>query len=115
MKYVALFFSLVFVLFAGWQYNDPDPVLWIPIYGIAAYVSWRAYQQKFNLELLAVLLVISLAGAINLWLQMTAWEGVMTDGLAMKTPNQELARESMGLGICSAVFLVYYVWGKMKA
>ena len=32
----------------------------------------------------------------------------------MKTVNQELARESLGLGICAAVFLLYYGWAKMR-
>lgn len=24
------------MLFAGWQYNDPDPYIWVPIYGFVA-------------------------------------------------------------------------------
>lgn len=114
MKYLALFFTLVFILFAGWQYNDPDPILWIPIYGVSAYVSWQCYRGKVNQELLLVLLILAVTAAINSWQQMTAWEGVITDSIAMKTVNQELARESLGLGICAAVFLLYYGWAKMQ-
>jgi hypothetical protein len=45
---------------------------------------------------------------IQLWTEMTAWEGFMTDGLAMKTINQELAREAVGLWICSAALILFY-------
>jgi hypothetical protein len=43
---------------------------------------------------------------------MTAWEGFMTDGLAMKTMNQELAREAVGLWIASFSFAIYLITGK---
>ena len=112
MKYISLALFLIFLLFAGWQYNDPDPILWIPIYGIAAYCAWQSYSGKANREMLIVLFVMASAAGINSWLQMTAWEGVMTDGLAMKTPNQELARESLGLGICAVSFLLFLVLKK---
>jgi hypothetical protein len=49
---------------------------------------------------------------IQLWTEMTAWEGFMTDGLAMKTMNQELAREAVGLWICSTAFVLFYSLAK---
>tara|TARA_R110000868_G_scaffold80263_4_gene228210 strand:- start:178 stop:528 length:351 start_codon:yes stop_codon:yes gene_type:complete len=36
MKIINIFFALLFLLFVGVQYNDPDPLLWMIIYGIAA-------------------------------------------------------------------------------
>lgn len=109
MKYVALFLMLIFLLFAGWQYNDPDPLLWIPIYLIAVYCSWKAFQGKSNTELLLILMILSLMAGVNSWQQMSAWEGFFSEGsgISMKTMNQELAREAGGLWICSASFLLY--------
>lgn len=106
MNYLALFFVPVFLLFAGWQYNDPDPILWGITYLIPAYVAWRAFQGHFNREMLVVLLIWSSGWAISSWSQMTAYEGFFTAhaGLAMKTPNQELAREASGLGICAVAY-----------
>ena len=105
MRYIALFFVLVFLLFAYWQFNDPDPVWWITVYLVSAYCAFQAFRGKFNLELFAVLAVLYAAGAANAWLQMSAWEGFFTEGagLTMKTQNQELARESAGLSICAVV------------
>ena len=36
MKIINIFFALLFLLFVGVQYNDPDPLLWMVIYGIVA-------------------------------------------------------------------------------
>ncbi|MFC0184041.1 Transmembrane family 220, helix [Pseudarcicella hirudinis] len=108
MKYLALLFVPIFLLFAGWQYNDPDPVLWIPIYLIAAYAAFQAFRGQSNPEMLVVLFIMSFAGGLNSWQQMTAWEGFVTDGLSMKTVNQELAREAWGLWICSGAYLLFW-------
>lgn len=109
MKYVHLILCLIFLLFAGWQYNDPDPILWITIYGIAAYCAFKAFNNQSNRELLIVLIILSSAAGLNSWLQMTAWEGVITGTISMKTNNQELAREALGLGICAFSFLIALV------
>ena len=107
-----IFFTIVFLLFTYWQLNDPDPILWVPIYGSAAYVSFQAFRGFVNKELVAVLFVLSIMAGIQLWVEMTAWEGFMTDGLAMKTINQELAREAVGLWIASFSFAIYYLLEK---
>ncbi|MEA5256810.1 transmembrane 220 family protein [Arcicella aquatica] len=109
MKYLGIVFTMIFLLFAGWQYNDPDPVLWIPIYLVAAYCSLKAYQGKSNPELLVVVTIMSFVAGLNTWFQMTSWEGFFSEGggLSMKTINQELAREACGLWICTFSFLLY--------
>lgn len=116
MRYVALLFGLIFLLFAYWQFNDPDPVWWITVYLVSAYVSYQAFRAKFNPELLLVLGVLYAAGTLNAWLQMSAWEGFFTEGagLTMKTTNQELARESAGMGICLLAILVYGMLGRVS-
>lgn len=105
---LGIIFTIVFFLFTYWQLNDPDPILWVPIYGVATFVSFQAFRGFVNKELVAVLFVLSTMAGIQLWVEMTAWEGFMTDGLAMKTINQELAREAVGLWIASLSFAIYY-------
>lgn len=116
MRYLALLLVFVFLLFAAWQVNDPDPVLWIPLYLLPAYVAYRAFQGHFNRELLVILLLGSLAGALNTWLQMSGWEGFFSEGqgLAMKTPNQELAREGSGLAICAVAYGIFLAMSGRK-
>ena len=114
MRYIALLFGLIFLLFTYWQFNDPDPVWWIIVYLVSAYCSYRVFMGRFNVEMLAVLSVLYAAGSVNSWLQMSAWEGFFSEGagLAMKTLNQELARESAGMGICLVATLVYLAIGR---
>ena len=42
-----LIFAIIFILFAGLQYNDPDPVLWISIYLYAVIICFMAYRNNF--------------------------------------------------------------------
>ncbi|MEY3646449.1 MAG: hypothetical protein RL127_1157 [Bacteroidota bacterium] len=109
-----ILFTIIFTLFTYWQFNDPDPILWVPVYGSAVYVSIQAIRGKVNHELLTVMFVLSTMAGIQLWTEMTAWEGFMTDGLAMKTMNQELAREAVGLWIGSFALIVFYSLEKRK-
>ena len=103
-----------FFFFAYWQFNDPDPILWVPIYGVATYVSIQAFRHKINSELLIVLFVLSATAGMQIWSEMTAWEGFITDGLSMKTINQELAREAVGLWIASFSLVIYYLLNQKK-
>lgn len=112
ISFLGILFSLIFLLFTYWQFNDPDPILWVPIYGVATYVSFQAFRGMVNKELTIVLFALSTFAGIQLWVEMTAWEGFMTDGLAMKTMNQELAREAVGLWIASFSFALYYLLEK---
>ena len=112
--YLGAIFAIVFVLFSYWQLNDPDPILWVPIYGVATYVSIQAFRHKINSELLIVLFVLSATAGLQIWSEMTAWEGFLTDGLSMKTMNQELAREAVGIWITSFSFAIYYLLNLKK-
>ena len=44
MKKLNIFFTVIFVIFAALQYNDPDPFIWVPIYLYAAFLCWKAAQ-----------------------------------------------------------------------
>ena len=107
-------FAIVFILFSYWQLNDPDPILWVPVYATAVYTSIQALRGKSNSELLLTLFCLSFFAGLQLWMEMTAWEGFLTDGLSMKTHNQELAREAVGLWIASGSLALFYGLHKMK-
>jgi hypothetical protein len=109
MKYFAIIFFLIFVLFAALQLNDPDPVLWVTIYLVPAYVCLRAFKGWYNRDTLIIVLCLYLAFACNSLLQMTAYEGFFTEGagMDMKTLNQELIREASGvLIVCAVIFVM---------
>ncbi|WP_295128274.1 transmembrane 220 family protein [uncultured Chitinophaga sp.] len=47
MKIFNIFFTVIFILFAALQYNDPDPYIWIPIYGYGALMCLLAALGRF--------------------------------------------------------------------
>ncbi|HLO80653.1 MAG TPA: transmembrane 220 family protein [Chitinophagaceae bacterium] len=67
MKILNLVLCILFVIFAGLQYNDPDPFIWIPIYLFAAFLCWRAYKGIYHRSLLILAIVIYLLYAIYLF------------------------------------------------
>lgn len=90
---------LLFILFAVVQYNDPDPLVWMSIYGGAAILSGMAAMGRFPMPLLITAAVICFIGfiyyypdSVSEWIQQE-WQ---QQDLSMKTQNMEEARESFG-------------------
>lgn len=112
MRYIAISFFFIYLLFAYWQINDPDPIWWMALYLIAAAISFRVYRNKYSQESLIILAILYLANAINSFQQITDYEGFFTAGagISMKTINQELAREATGLCICVFTFITYSIY-----
>lgn len=96
---VAIVFALLFVLFAGLQYNDPDPQVWIPIYAFAAMACLMAYTGIGRPWFFILMAVIYVGAAIRQW--PPSFEGFWLNEVGMKTMNVELARESGGLTLCA--------------
>lgn len=96
-------------MFAVFQYNDPDALLWITIYLIAAALSIAAGFGKVSNIVLAVAGIAFAVGVIYWWPEQ--FEGVgdsMRDaktGILLK--NVEEGRESLGLAICSVAMLSF--------
>ncbi|MFM1912868.1 MAG: hypothetical protein RIR51_706 [Bacteroidota bacterium] len=113
-KIVGIFFALIFLLFAYWQLNDIDPYLWVSIYLISVYSGIRVYLGKYNPELYLVIIFISFVAGYQTWTEMTSFDGFNYEDLSMKSHNQELAREAVGLWILSFSYLVYYLVSKIQ-
>lgn len=47
MRITALVFCLLFLVFMGFQINDPDPFLWVVFYGNIALLCFMAFRGKF--------------------------------------------------------------------
>jgi transmembrane protein TMEM220 len=119
MRYINGFFCVLLVLFTIVQYNDPDAILWILIYGIAAVWAglaayrpdWFAHNQPL-LVAFGVTLVAIAGGAIYDWPQSIAdwWQNEMVRGTM--SPDYEVVREGLGLIIATVALLVvgYTLW-----
>lgn len=116
MKKLHVFLALVFLLFAGVQYNDPDPVGWMLMYGyIAGVCAFAAFGRRNRFVLWAGMGVsliwgTLLAPAFFDWVSM----GMPTIAGSMKAeaPHIELMREFSGLLICLIVLIFQYFQGR---
>jgi hypothetical protein len=108
-RFLGAFFGLLFISFAVFQYNDPDPLLWMSIYLVAAALSVAAGFGKVSNAVLVTASIVYAIGTIYWWPEQ--FEGVgdsMRDaatGALLK--NVEEGRESLGLAICSVAMLCF--------
>ncbi|TLP81695.1 transmembrane 220 family protein [Maribacter sp. ACAM166] len=102
-KVLGYLFALLFFIGAALQYNDPDAILWVIIYTIAALVSVGFALNKIRYYLPMVIGVIAF---INfLYLYPRNFQGFdLNDGDVVIV---ELGREAFGLLIISVVLLVF--------
>ena len=107
MKILNIILCIMFLLFLGVQYNDPDPYLWMPIYGFVAWVCALAavgkYNKPFILIGLGILTVYTLTYIPDFidWIKMGMPSIVET--MKAEKAYVELTREFGGLVICDVV------------
>ncbi len=109
MKFNRYYFGLwlfLFGLFAYWQFNDPDPEIWVSVYGVAmifCLLGTKGIFPKYPLTLLVLACLIGTVyfypGEIGGWIN----QELEQKNLAMKTPQMEEARETFGLLIIALV------------
>lgn len=118
MRIFYLFTCFVFLLFAAVQYNDPDPYIWVPIYGfVALEFGLAAYNKSLPYALLlaglAALTIFMLSYLPDLynWIKMGAPS--IVDTMKAERPWVELTREALGLLLC-VLFLGGRAWQRRQ-
>ena len=112
-----LFFTLfnclllgMFIFSVAVQYNDPDPLTWMTIYGLAAVACAVAFKWPAHWLLPGALVLVSLiwAGMIapHIWGKVRV--GELFEAWEMKDQRVEEAREMGGLLIVAAWMLVLF-------
>jgi hypothetical protein len=108
MRVIAICFTVLFVLFAALQFNDPDPILWVPIYLAAAGISLTVIRKKYNKLLYIVgMIAYFLGGFYYLPHDLASYSHNEMSGLGMRMPFVEEAREAGGLFICFVACTLY--------
>jgi hypothetical protein len=116
-KGLNIFFCVLFIIFAGLQYNDPDPHIWIPIYLYASILCYLASKKRIIPVAYIFALTVFSIYAIYLFFDKTGVIDWATDHQAeniaqtMKAtkPWIEETREFFGLMILIIVLSVNYV------
>lgn len=115
MKILNLVLAVMFVVFAFLQLNDPDPVIWISIYGAMAVTCVLAAFRTYYLPVYVVLLIVYIAYSFVYLPSELQWmhsndKAMLFDNLAkMQNLYIEESREYMGLAICVAVTVMHLV------
>ena len=105
--------ALLFLFAAAVQYNDPDPLRWIAIYGAACLASiMAAAGRPFHRAVVAGIAAVAViwSVAITLQGQGSAAYRHMFDAWEMTAANVEEARETVGLLIVAAWMTALAVW-----
>src|SRR5688572_28332031 len=121
MRIVNLLLAVMFMVFAFVQINDPDPVVWILIYGAVAVIcilaAFRYYPRIAIIVLLLALVVFSFQffDGVTEWFRQDDKSILFDDIAKMDHPYVEESREFLGLIICIIVLLVHLVLSRRPA
>lgn len=121
MRIIHFILAVMFLTFAFVQVNDPDPVVWILIYGSMAVLSIMAifefYPKKFIIGLLVLFLLYSIVyvPGVMEWMRKDNKAMLFDDLAKMQFPYIEEAREFLGLVICIAVLVMFIIRSRKSA
>jgi len=114
MKIVHGVLAFMFVIFAALQYNDPDPYLWIPVYGamvlVCVMAMFNSYSKPLIIALLAAYCLFSIYyfPGVNEWLHQDDRSQLFSNIAKMEHPFIEESREFLGLMI-NVIVLIFYL------
>lgn len=120
MKVINFILALIFLLFAFVQINDPDPILWILIYGNMAVLCVLAmFKMRFFYWMMITLIGYTiyaalLAGSAWVWFQSPDRSLLFDDIAKMQNIYIEETREFLGLGICIMVLVFHLIVGRKR-
>jgi hypothetical protein len=114
LRVVNIILTLWFLLSAAVQFNDPDPLRWVAIYGTTTLIAGLAVFMRFYVPLIVVTLAVCLVW--SLYLMPSVFElflhhepRELLSGMSADRPYVEEARESLGLLIAAAALIYFLV------
>ena len=115
MKIIHYIISVIFLLFALVQYNDPDGLIWIPVYTMVSVIALAAGLNRPIKKIAMVLSIVLIIWIVTYIPDLISWfeKGAPNIAGSMKaeSPHIELMREMFGL-ILSLIASSYYTFRK---
>lgn len=113
MKILNIILAVIFFSFAIVQYNDPDPLVWMIIYGIVAVVCALAAFGKYYVWLILAGMAVCAIELMNTVPGFMDWinRGMPNIAETMKAEKSyiEYAREFFGLVLCVGTLTFQYI------
>lgn len=121
MKIFNLFLAIIFLVFAGLQFND-DPTdvwFWVLMYAGVGIISAFAAFDRYNMWVIVLSIGIVLYKMFIWFPALAQWIDMGTPSIVgemeASTPYVETTREFLGLLICLIVLIYHYVrYSKLK-
>jgi hypothetical protein len=120
MRILNFALAIIFLIFAFVQVNDPDPIIWILIYGAMAVVcvlaAFTIYPRKFLIfqGVAYFLYAIYYFPGVEEWIT-SKDKSMLFDNIAkMEFSYIEESREFLGLTICVAVIVFYLIRSRRR-
>ena len=101
MRILAGLFCVLFLFAGGLQWNDPDPLLWMGIYGIAALLAAGTAAGRGHFAVNAAAALLFGAGFCFLVPSLLSAESAAFSSFEMQAAEHEAPRESIGLLLCA--------------
>ena len=112
MKIFNIVFAVIFLSFTYVQFNDPDPLLWIAIYGSMVVMCTLAIFKRYPRPVYIVLIVL-FAGysilyipSVLIWFRQEHLSDLFDEVAKMEHLYIEESREFLGLMICVIVLVI---------
>ena len=117
MKAANRLMAILFLIAVAVQYNDPDPIQWMAMYGLAAFACLLALAGRLPrlLPLLVGLVAIAWAATLAPGVIGQVRLSELFESYAMKSAPVEEAREMGGLLIVTAWMAVLAIVGARQA
>jgi hypothetical protein len=101
LRALAAVMCALFLLSVAVQWNDPDPWLWMPLYGLAAALAGLGAAGRLPLAPNAGALALYLA-LFALWApSLFGARGEAFTSFTMRAEADEAPREALGLALCA--------------
>ena len=112
-KIIKLTLAIIFLLFALLQYNDPDPVLWMVIYGFTAVMLLLPIKNRTMRRVLLASIIIAVVYACFYLPGVFQWVtsgdlGSITESMQADKLYIEETREFFGLVIAILALVYHY-------
>ena len=119
MKAYNITMALLFGLFAYFQINDPDPFLWVTIYGVVGLVSllriFNIFQSTMTLIILTLILLYAALHFSSFWHWLTHDnKSELFGSMIYDKPHVEGTREFLGLLMAGMALSVQFLFKSDK-
>ncbi|MBK9175222.1 MAG: transmembrane 220 family protein [Flavobacteriales bacterium] len=116
MKALNITLAILFLLFAAVQFNDPDPLVWMFVYGavgtLCLLAALNGHFKWFTAAMAAVVLIwmLMLLPGIVSWVRMGM--PPIVGAMKAEAPHIEVVREFLGLFI--ALLALVHLWRQAR-